>query len=380
MLNNPKVSVIIPVYNVEKFLKDCLDSIISQTLKDIEIICIDDGSTDNSKRILLEYSYKDKRITVLQQLHLGAGAARNHGIKVAKGKYLAFLDADDFFDKEMLEMCYMNLEKNGSDVVIFLAKQFDNKSKKIIEMPWSLRINNCPSCCFKPKEIKKSLFNSFQNWPWNKLFRRSFVIENTILFQEIPRTNDMAFVCEALALAKKISIIEQYFVYYRVNTGTSLQQTNDNSPVSFWEACIETKKRLQSKGLYNEYQQTLINSVVSGALYNFRSVKTWNAYKKIFCILKYEMEKEFDVSKLNRNYFYDINAYNQLSEIMRLDLDEYLYKKMIWWKNVKNQVKDHKKFKKLINSCFDCYKQYGMIYTIKKICYHLGMPNNYIKK
>lgn len=93
-----KVSVIIPVYNVEKYLEECLDSIINQTLKEIEIICIDDGSTDSSLNVLENYKKKDKRIIVLQQQNLGAGAARNKGLDLARGKYLSFLDADDFLN------------------------------------------------------------------------------------------------------------------------------------------------------------------------------------------------------------------------------------------------------------------------------------------
>ena len=93
----PKVSVIIPVYNVEEYLRECLDSIVKQTLREIEIICVDDGSTDNSLEILKEYAKKDNRITVITQKNLHAGVARNAGLAVAKGEYLSFLDSDDFF-------------------------------------------------------------------------------------------------------------------------------------------------------------------------------------------------------------------------------------------------------------------------------------------
>ena len=101
-MEEPIVSVIIPVYNAEKFLKQCLNSVISQTLKEIEIICVDDGSTDNTNAILKAFSEKDQRITVIHQQNAGAGAARNNGLRRAKGKYLSFLDADDFFEKTML--------------------------------------------------------------------------------------------------------------------------------------------------------------------------------------------------------------------------------------------------------------------------------------
>ena len=100
MSTTPKVSVIIPVYNVEDYLRQCLDSVINQTLKDIEIICVDDGSTDKSLEILHEYEKKDSRITVLTQKNQYAGVARNVGMSVATGKYFVFLDSDDFFEPE----------------------------------------------------------------------------------------------------------------------------------------------------------------------------------------------------------------------------------------------------------------------------------------
>ncbi len=126
----PKVSVIIPVHNTEKYLKQCLDSIINQTLKEIEIICIDDGSTDSSLSILREYAQKDPRIGVLQQKNLHAGVARNAGITVARGKYLSVLDADDFFEARMLEVMCHQAEKDGSDVVMCTNSVYDDSLKQ----------------------------------------------------------------------------------------------------------------------------------------------------------------------------------------------------------------------------------------------------------
>ena len=110
----PAVSVIIPVYNAAEFLKDGLNSLLKQTLREIEIICVDDGSTDGSLVILKEFEKADARIRVIHQENQGAGAARNNGMDVARGKYLAFLDADDFFEKNMLKAAYDRAEETGS--------------------------------------------------------------------------------------------------------------------------------------------------------------------------------------------------------------------------------------------------------------------------
>ena len=116
-----KVSVIIPVYNVEPYLKQCMDSVVGQTLKDIEIICVDDGSTDNSLDILREYAAEDSRIQIIEQKNAGAGAARNNGMRYATGKYLSFLDSDDFFEPRMLEKAYDLAEKDQADLKCLLA-------------------------------------------------------------------------------------------------------------------------------------------------------------------------------------------------------------------------------------------------------------------
>ena len=112
-----KVSVILPVYNVSDYLRQCMDSIVGQTLKDIEIICVDDGSTDDSLAILKEYEAKDQRVKVIQQANAGAGAARNKGLEIATGEYLSFLDSDDFVDVNMYEQLYLKAKAKDIDVV-----------------------------------------------------------------------------------------------------------------------------------------------------------------------------------------------------------------------------------------------------------------------
>ena len=114
----PAVSVIIPVYNAAEFLKDGLNSLLKQTLREIEIICVDDGSTDGSLVILKEFEKADARIRVIHQENQGAGAARNNGMDVARGKYLAFLDADDFFEKNMLKAAYDRAEETEAEVCL----------------------------------------------------------------------------------------------------------------------------------------------------------------------------------------------------------------------------------------------------------------------
>lgn len=118
-LRSPSVSVIVPVYNAEKYLPQCIDSIVNQTIGDIEVLLINDGSSDSSGEILAQYASKDERIKVIEQPNKGAGAARNIGLAMAEGKYLSFLDSDDFFEPNMLELALAKASEDDADIVAF---------------------------------------------------------------------------------------------------------------------------------------------------------------------------------------------------------------------------------------------------------------------
>ena len=140
-----KVSVILSVYNSERFLRQCLDSIIRQTLKDIEIICVDDDSDDNSYQILQEYAAKDDRITAVKQRHGGAGKARNTGLELAGGEYLSILDSDDFFEPDMLEKAYLAAEQYHAEIVVFRADFFDQHKYNFVPCNYSIKPDMLPA-------------------------------------------------------------------------------------------------------------------------------------------------------------------------------------------------------------------------------------------
>ena len=174
----PKVSVIVPVYNVEPYLKECLNSIIKQTLKEIEIICVDDGSTDNSLEIMKEYAKKDKRFTIITQKNLYAGVARNAGLSVAKGEYLSFLDSDDFFELTMLEKMYKKAIKEKADICVCNFDTFiDGKHVFNIYNDINEKYINGKNT-FEPDNIKY-LYSFTNPAAWNKLYQHdcSFNLE-----------------------------------------------------------------------------------------------------------------------------------------------------------------------------------------------------------
>lgn len=200
------VSVIIPVYNAAEYLTQCLDSICQQTLQNIEIICIDDGSVDNSVEILKAYAKKDSRFQLLQQKNAGAGAARNAGLAVAKGEYLSFLDADDFFELDFLEKLYQQGICKNADIVICDANAYyqdTGRTQRLFTVS-SKGTRSLSTEVFSYRDLPDHIFNIFQNCAWNKLFRRVFIQTYELKFQEIMRTNDLLFTCTALVHAERL--------------------------------------------------------------------------------------------------------------------------------------------------------------------------------
>ncbi len=220
----PKISVIIPVYNIAEYLPACLDSVMTQTLSDIEIICIDDGSTDNSPQILDCYASKDSRFKVLKQSNLHAGVARNNGIEVATGDYIYFLDADDMIDPEALERLFNYSQKTPSDIILFFYRSLDLSRKNEIKN----KTRHSPVKTFPCKvhfdEHFAYLLGCFVA-PWNKLFRRAFLVENNILFDDLICANDRSFFFKSLILSTSILLVDDILMTHRINNNNSLTGT-----------------------------------------------------------------------------------------------------------------------------------------------------------
>lgn len=262
MEKQPLVSVIVPVYNVEKYLEQCLDSIINQTLKDIEIICVDDGSTDGSLDILNSYKEKDDRIIILTQKNLYVGVARNNGLKVAKGEYLSFLDSDDFFEPTMLEDMYKIAEKDGSDVVVCGWKDYNNKENKIISIH-VIDTSIEKKSPFSPESVKNDLFTFCAPNPWSKLFRASWFKENNLQFENFISCNDLTCVYTALVCAKKISIINKPYIYYRANQESNLTAKRNKHFDCFIGSANKLKSNMLNINKYDIYKETFIKRISS---------------------------------------------------------------------------------------------------------------------
>ncbi len=209
-----KVSVVVPVYNKEKHLHECLDSIMNQTLTDLEIICVDDGSTDNSLSIIEEYAEKDKRISIIKQENLYAGVARNKGMEAAQGEYIAFIDADDYIDLDFFEVLYKIAKKNEADVVKSPYKE--EYEDYMIEVPYNILLK------IKFDQNLELLTGHHSTVIWNAIYRLSFLKENNILFQNVKHANDVLFSTKVSVYAQKSFPVVDVFYFHRKNVAGQL--------------------------------------------------------------------------------------------------------------------------------------------------------------
>ena len=258
----PKISVIIYVYNSGEYLNNCLDTIINQTLKDIEIICIDDDSTDDSLDILKKYAEKDERLTIMRQENLYSGVAYNTGIDIAKGKYLSFIDSDVFFEFDMLEEMYKNIVKKQSDIIICKIKSFNLKRGKLSEQIFNnnLRLKLIPnnSNNFSVFDIPNNVFQFCEGWVWDKLFKTDFILSNHIRFQNIENFNDVLFTYTALCSAKSITTTKRSLAIKMQGCKNTLFYEKNKESSCYLKAFDKMRYNLEKMGLYDLVKKSFL--------------------------------------------------------------------------------------------------------------------------
>ena len=218
MENNIKVSVIVPIYNAYDYLRQALDSIAAQTLREIEIICIDDGSTDRSLDIIKEFQSKDSRVRIVTENNAGPAIARNKGIARVRGEYMIFLDADDFYEPELLSELYERAIKDNLDITLANFDIFNNKTEKYsaptLERHSDIFDNGAVA---SKNEYPDYILESATGYVWNKLFATAFVREKCLSFApELYVFEDVYFVATSLSLAERVGRIDKVMIHHRV--------------------------------------------------------------------------------------------------------------------------------------------------------------------
>lgn len=242
-----KLSIIVPVYNVEKYLPKCLESLIKQTLKDIEIICVNDGSMDNSLAILKEFASKDSRIKIIDNQHQGVAKTRNTGIEQSTGEYIGFVDSDDYIDIDFFEKLYNSATKSNSDIAIasiLKHKNFFNiYNAKYTKEETAITIQDKIKLC----EDKKHFFF----YAWNKIYHSGFIKENNIKFSEGQIYEDVMFAIKALYYSNKIISVygTKYHYIEHENSLTKYKDKTGGKEQDLVKAYSELQEFCNSKNI-----------------------------------------------------------------------------------------------------------------------------------
>lgn len=251
----PKLSIIVPVYNAERYIKRCMDSLYAQTLIDYEVILVDDGSTDSSLQICRNYARKDPRVKVIAKANGGAGSARNAGIEVANGEYIAFPDVDDWFEASMYEDLY-RVASAGDYDVIFSGVNYYKQTKSGMEY---FRTENINAYSYTTREdCRRHIMDFFPTTtifdvPWNKLYRRRVIVDNDIRFADLRRCQDAMFNVDFFNSVDRVCSVEKAYYNYMLNTASDVQR---KFPKSYIDICVAYYTHLidvlKSWGVYSD--------------------------------------------------------------------------------------------------------------------------------
>ena len=237
----PKVSIIVPVYNVEKYIEKCLNTLINQTLEDIQIIIVNDGSTDNSKELIKKYLH-DERVIYLEKENGGLSDARNYGIPYATGEYIGFVDSDDYIELDMYEKMYNKaIEENSDMVECDFYWKYPNKIRKDIGVIY---------------DNKKEAIVKARVVAWNKIIKREILEKTKILFPKGLKYEDIEFSYKLIPSLDKISFVKEPLVYY-IQRDTSLANTQNERTSEIFTVFDNVIEYYKQNEIYEEYKEEL---------------------------------------------------------------------------------------------------------------------------
>ncbi|MCP1450459.1 glycosyltransferase family 2 protein [Priestia megaterium] len=281
-----KISVIVPFYNQEKFIEKCVLSIMNQTLKDIQIILVDDGSTDKSKEIVEALAKSDDRILILEQKNQGQGIARNYGLNYASGEFVYFLDSDDYLNDNALEVCYKNLINNSAQIITFRVKCFlDDRD---FNAKWNYLYNRT----LKHETVLTgqdyfSLTNELEEFyipVWLYCFSRELLVENKIDFESYYH-EDVPYILSALAVANKIVYIDHEIINRRIHQSSVMNQKKTIKHVlgyySALVACNAIYMGLEEKGRFKKNVLKYVKNTFRGLRYAIQDCEKSEEIEKL---------------------------------------------------------------------------------------------------
>lgn len=254
---NPKISVLVPVYNVEKTLDRCMESILNQTFKDFEIIMVDDGSTDSSGAICDKYAEKYDFISVIHKNNEGLGPTRDAGVLAAKGEYVYHCDSDDWLKEDLLEKSYKAITENDADVVVFGYDMYDQKD--LTKLFGTVKID--AGVYTGNEEVRKLFVKHYHNafvvlTAWNRLYKRSFLIDNELFFPSLRRCQDMAYSLLLFDKIEKLVCINENLYCYVIEPGTFKGRSYEEMKGIYYTIYELVHKQYEQWGFLDEEQES----------------------------------------------------------------------------------------------------------------------------
>ncbi len=316
----PRVSILVPIYNVERYLDQCLQSLVNQTLKDIEIICLNDGSTDKSLEIIQKYAKDDPRIVIIDKPNSGYGDSMNQGLKRATGEYIGIVESDDWIELDAFEKMYLLASANDVDIV--KAGYYFNKNGKDRN---SLFIN--------PADAGRVIDPLRHTWLfvippaiWSGIYRREFLEQNQINFLPTPGASyqDTSFSFKAWATAKRAYVTNEPFLHYRIDNESS----SVNNPGKVFNVCYEYEeiaKYLRKHGLYDELAPLMQLTKFYTYMWNIFRLKT-NLLPEFLKRVKAEYAQARADGLLFKSYFTE----KRLWKTMNYIIDHPIWMSMIY--------------------------------------------------
>ena len=328
----PLISIIIPVYNMQKFLKECLDSVFSQSFKDFEVICIDDGSSDNSLEILNSYKQKDARIVIISKNNEGQGIARNKGLEIARGKYVMFVDSDDWLEPNALEKLYNKMEKDDCDVLLFCVYRVENKTGVKSQYPYAVKyLHGFENKVFEPKEVASSIFY-IPAYPF-KIYKKSILDKLNYRYEKGTFWEDHLPHFIVLSQSKRISILNEYIYNYRVHENSSTANAQKHADIIFenFLRCENVLKNYDNWEIFKPYFAARKIKVAFNYFdkINAEDRKKWyKNMRKLFCYINKNYRKEisqidFNLSMFNKVCimpFWVYQLYTKISKTIKVTL------------------------------------------------------------
>ncbi len=322
-----KVSVVMPVYNAGKYIEEALRDLTEQTYENFEVICVNDGSTDESKSIIERFVKQDKRVKIVSQSNKGGGSARNQGYDLSCGKYILFLDADDRYEKDLIEKAVNAAERNQSDVLIFAADEFHCETGVKKPAPWLLQNSS--------GRYDGNPFNYTTSTVWNKIYRRDYLEKNHIRHMDKRVIADtMYFSFFALMLTDRISFLDEVLIHYRSNNPESATARHDSRPTDIITVLSEIWGRIESEDILSDKIGIYVNFACKMLFERMSWFRSYESLSQMYEVLHIGGFSDIGLTEDNEKYIEDDNWKRLKRCITDNELPAYLFQREKYYKQI----------------------------------------------